>query len=85
MASQAMSMEPTRTKSVRAAVQDAVDTNQIIAALAYEYWQRRGCPIGSPELDWFKAEEEVKFWLQAEKEINNRRGSNRDGGVIAIA
>ena len=85
MASQAMSMEPNKKKSVRAAILDTVDTNQIITALSYEYWQRRGCPIGSPELDWFKAEEEVKFWLQAEKEINNRRGSNRDGGVIAIA
>jgi Protein of unknown function (DUF2934) len=25
--------------------------------LAYEYWQERGCPDGSPELDWLKAEE----------------------------
>jgi hypothetical protein len=67
-------MEPTRTKSVRTAIQDAVDTNQIIAALAYEYWQRRGCPIGSPELDWFKAEEEVKIWLQAEKGDKQSKG-----------
>ena len=74
MAIQAMSMEPTRTKSVRTAIQDAVDTNQIIAALAYEYWQRRGCPIGSPELDWFKAEEEVKIWLQAEKGDKQSKG-----------
>ena len=74
MVSQAMSMEPTRRQSVRATVQDAVDTNQIIAALAYEYWQRRGCPIGSPELDWFKAEEEVKIWLQAEKGDKQSKG-----------
>ena len=84
MASQAMSMEPKRTKSVRAAIQDAVDTNQIVNALAYEYWQQRGRPMGSPELDWFKAEEEVNIWLQTEKEINKRKGSSRDGGVIAI-
>jgi hypothetical protein len=25
--------------------------------LAYEYWQERGCPDGSPEIDWLKAEE----------------------------
>jgi hypothetical protein len=31
-----------------------------IAALAYEYWLQRGCPIGSSELDWFQAEEELK-------------------------
>ena len=84
MASQAMSMEPKRTKSVRAVIQDAVDTNQIVTALAYEYWQQRGCPTGSPELDWFRAEEEVNLWLQAEKEIK-RRGSDRGGVVIAIA
>ena len=31
-----------------------------IAALAYEYWIQRGCPIGSPEVDWFRAEEQLK-------------------------
>jgi hypothetical protein len=75
VASQALGMESKRTKSVRAAILDSVNTNQIITALAYEYWQRRGCPIGSPGLDWFKAEEDVTNWLQTEKEINNRRGS----------
>ena len=25
--------------------------------LAYELWQARGCPDGSPEVDWFMAEE----------------------------
>jgi len=27
-----------------------------IEALAYRYWQERGCPHGSPEVDWFRAE-----------------------------
>ena len=31
-----------------------------ISALAYELWMQRGCPLGSPEVDWFRAEEEVK-------------------------
>ncbi len=31
-----------------------------IAALAYEHWERRGCPIGSAEEDWFAAERELK-------------------------
>jgi hypothetical protein len=30
-----------------------------VAALAYEYWLQRGCPIGSPEEDWFRAEAEI--------------------------
>jgi hypothetical protein len=31
-----------------------------IAALAYELWQTRGCPDGSPEEDWFHAAEELR-------------------------
>jgi hypothetical protein len=33
---------------------------QDIAAVAYRYWQARGCPDGSPEEDWFKAEYELR-------------------------
>jgi Protein of unknown function (DUF2934) len=31
-----------------------------IAALAYELWQTRGRPNGSPEEDWFHAEEVLR-------------------------
>ena len=31
-----------------------------IARLAYLYWLERGCPIGSPEEDWFQAEQDLK-------------------------
>jgi len=31
-----------------------------IAALAYELWQARGCPNGSPQEDWFHAAEELR-------------------------
>ena len=31
-----------------------------IAALAYELWQARGCPNGSPEEDWFHAAQELR-------------------------
>jgi hypothetical protein len=27
-----------------------------IARLAYELWERRGRPLGSPEIDWYAAE-----------------------------
>lgn len=30
-----------------------------IARLAYVYWLARGCPIGSPEEDWFRAEQDL--------------------------
>lgn len=31
-----------------------------IAARSYELWQERGCPVGSPEVDWFRAEDELR-------------------------
>jgi len=31
-----------------------------IARLAYAHWQNRGCPDGSPEEDWLRAEAELK-------------------------
>ena len=34
-------------------------SHQQIAELAYRHWLRRGCPIGSPEVDWFRAEQEL--------------------------
>jgi hypothetical protein len=30
-----------------------------VARLAYFLWQRRGCPFGSPEVDWCQAEEQL--------------------------
>jgi hypothetical protein len=34
---------------------------QDIAALAYEFWQARSRPEGSPEEDWYRAVEELRF------------------------
>ena len=31
-----------------------------VAALAFKMWQERGCPIGSDQEDWFRAENELK-------------------------
>jgi hypothetical protein len=39
----------------RAEIEAASDSD--IAALAYHLWQERGCPSGSPEEDWYRAEE----------------------------
>lgn len=32
--------------------------NQIVL-LAYSYWEARGCPFGSSEDDWLRAEQEI--------------------------
>jgi len=34
-------------------------SHQQIAELAYRHWLGRGCPIGSPEIDWLRAEQEL--------------------------
>jgi hypothetical protein len=34
-------------------------THEEIARLAYECWQERGCPEGSPEIDWYLAEQNL--------------------------
>lgn len=31
-----------------------------IEALAYELWKARGCPQGSPEVDWFQAVKQLR-------------------------
>ena len=35
--------------------------NSDVAARAYECWHERGCPDGSPDIDWQRAEEEVRL------------------------
>jgi hypothetical protein len=32
------------------------DPHEKIAELAYQLWLERGCPIGSDQADWFRAE-----------------------------
>jgi Protein of unknown function (DUF2934) len=38
-----------------------------ISARANRCWHERGCPIGSPEVDWHRAEEELRRERQARK------------------
>lgn len=36
------------------------ELHEVIKKLAYEYWEERGRPIGSQEVDWYKAEQRVR-------------------------
>lgn len=36
------------------------NTRQETALRAYQLWRERGCPEGSEEEDWFRAEEEMR-------------------------
>jgi hypothetical protein len=63
---------PRATDSVEAAAIPAVEpvsdavmatyapSREEIAALAYSFWEARGCQGGSPEQDWLRAEEELR-------------------------
>jgi hypothetical protein len=35
------------------------DRHEFIAKLAYKLWAQRGCPLGSPDVDWLAAEQAV--------------------------
>ena len=63
MASRALKIDPKKTTTSDPDVQpDRSETMEesAIAARAYECWKERGCPIGSDQEDWFRAEKELK-------------------------
>ena len=41
-------------------MEDESPSHDEIAVLAYSYWEARGCQGGSPEEDWFRAEQELR-------------------------
>ena len=57
--SAAMSNTPTESAADAAALDRDCSQDQV-AVLAYQMWQARGCPIGSDQEDWFRAEDELK-------------------------
>ena len=45
---------------VQPAASDRPEAEEV-ACLAHQYWLERGSPIGTPEEDWFRAEEEIRL------------------------
>ena len=41
------------------------DRHEFVAKLAYKLWEQRGRPLGSPDADWFAAEQAVYASLAA--------------------
>ena len=41
------------------------DRHELVQKVAYQHWEKRGCPLGSPEIDWFAAEKVVRECLLA--------------------
>jgi hypothetical protein len=50
----------TKQQSASVPVETPAPGAQSIAVRAYELWQERGSPDGSPEADWHRAEHEIR-------------------------
>jgi len=61
-AAAASDIEPTLDPEIQSA---SLANQDEVASLAYAYWQERGCPEGSPEEDWFRAEADLRRQVQA--------------------
>ena len=73
MAKKGESITPPNADSVRVAPDPGLeaeyrlcaDDREKISRLAYSHWEARGCPIGSPEEDWYRAERELRTSITA--------------------
>ena len=54
------------------------ENQQEIAALAHQYWLARGCPEGTPEEDWFRAEREIA----TSRETNDQELGNQSSAEL---
>lgn len=52
-------LETTLVPNEAPAMHDELD-HKLTERLAYQFWLERGCPVGSPEDDWFRAQEELR-------------------------
>ena len=41
------------------------DRHELVQELACQHWEKRGSPLGSPEIDWFSAEKAMRAYLLA--------------------
>jgi hypothetical protein len=44
--------------------------HQRVCERAYELWEQRGCPEGSPDEDWYMAEREIEGAKAGESDTN---------------
>jgi hypothetical protein len=54
-----MSRQPTHKINMLHRAEAPVDP-ETVEAMAYQLWLQRGCPIGSDQEDWYRAEGELK-------------------------
>ena len=44
-----------------------------VARLAYQFWEERGCPFGSSEIDWWRAEQELLARPETAEPVGNKQ------------
>jgi hypothetical protein len=77
MSSDAAKLMPERS-TVNASVRTAATVSRIesaIATVAYQLWLDNGCPVGSDQEDWFRAEAMLKNAFVAKREDLSTRPS----------
>ena len=52
--------------------------HEFVARLAYQHWERRGMPLGSPEVDWFAAERALYESLVASGSVSPSASDRQD-------
>ena len=62
---------------------ESPDQHEQIALRAYEFWEQRGQPWGTPEEDWFRAEQELADSEPALSKLAREVGA-AVGKVVAI-
>jgi hypothetical protein len=81
MSSDAAKVMPERntvSESVRTAA-TVSRTDGEIATVAYQLWLDNGCPVGSDQEYWFRAEAMLKNAIVAKCEASNRRKDTSNG------
>lgn len=75
VSSGAAKMMPVRTpiSETTATVSEGEISESEIAAVAYQLWRDKGCPVGSDQEDWFRAEAMIKNAPVAKCEDRSRR------------
>jgi hypothetical protein len=62
-----MSRQSTHRIKIADIPEASVD-HETVEAMAYQLWLQRGCPIGSDQADWYRAEAELKDMSRANQQ-----------------
>lgn len=52
-----------------------------VARLAYQFWEERGCPFGSSEVDWWRAEQELRARPETAEPVGDRQAIEASPGL----